>query len=81
MLGSSPSKPMTITCFGKKLTWNYGVSVGALFETSGTAELATGRKILTIRKNVATTLFQKINNRPRRLARPEVTVITWSGPP
>src|SRR6476661_5556299 len=79
MLGSSPSKPMTITFFGKK-DLNYGVSLEAFFETSTPADLA-GRKILTMRKNMATTLFQKISKRTSRLARPEVTVITWSGPP
>src|SRR5205085_11527391 len=79
MLGSSPSKPMTITFFGKK-DLDYGVSLGAFFETSTPADLA-GRKILTMRKNMAATLVQKISKRPSRLARPEDTVITWSDPP
>jgi hypothetical protein len=32
-------------------------------------------------KTAATTLFQKISKTPMMLAMPEVTVITWSGPP
>jgi len=32
-------------------------------------------------KTAVTTLFQKISKTPIMLAMPEVTVITWSGPP
>jgi hypothetical protein len=65
-----------------KRTWSYGVPFGVFFWTFGAAGgVSARRNIRTILKKVATSLFQKISKRPSRLANPEVTVITWSGPP
>jgi hypothetical protein len=49
-------------------------------EESEVVASGVGRDFPINLKNMPTTLFQKISSNPTRLAKPEVTVITWSGP-
>ena len=72
---------MTMTFLRKKRTRNYGVPLEMSLGASRGAGVAEAAEFPYDLEKDPTTLFQKISKRPSTLASPDVTVITWSGPP